>query len=32
MSQQMIIFNSLQNQSGKFMEAIFGVNLIEAMP
>lgn len=29
MSQHMIIFKSLQNQSGKFMEVIFGVNLVE---
>lgn len=29
MSQHMIIFNCLQNQAGKFMEVVFGVNLIE---
>lgn len=27
MSQHEIIFNCLQNQSGKFMEVVFGVNL-----
>ena len=29
MSQHMIMFKSLQNQLGEFMEMSFGVNLVE---